>query len=51
MSGGCQGCGQAAATLKLGVERILKGHFPQIEQILDITDHAGGTNPYYAGAR
>lgn len=51
MGGGCQGCGMAAATLKQGVERILKGHFPEIQEILDVTDHAAGRNPYYAGAR
>lgn len=50
MGGGCQGCGMAAATLRQGVERILREHFPQIEEILDVTDHAGGRNPYYAPA-
>jgi Fe/S biogenesis protein NfuA len=48
MGGGCQGCGQAAATLKQGVERILRDQVPEIEEILDVTDHAGGRNPYYA---
>jgi Fe/S biogenesis protein NfuA len=48
MGGGCQGCGMANVTLKQGVERILKGHIPEIEEILDVTDHAGGRNPYYA---
>jgi Fe/S biogenesis protein NfuA len=48
MGGGCQGCGMANVTLKQGVERILQGHLPHIEEILDVTDHAGGRNPYYA---
>jgi Fe/S biogenesis protein NfuA len=48
MGGGCQGCGMANVTLKQGVERILQDRFPQIEEILDVTDHAGGRNPYYA---
>jgi Fe/S biogenesis protein NfuA len=48
MGGGCQGCGMANVTLKQGVERILRGHFPEIDEILDVTDHAGGHNPYYA---
>ena len=48
MGGGCQGCGQAAATLKQGVERILRDQVPEILEILDVTDHAGGRNPYYA---
>lgn len=48
MSGGCQGCGMASVTLKAGVERILRDHFPDIREVLDVTDHAGGNNPYYA---
>ena len=50
MGGGCQGCGMANVTLKQGVERILKSHLPDIEEILDVTDHAGGRNPYYAAS-
>jgi len=48
MGGGCQGCGMANVTLKQGVERILRDRFADIEEILDITDHASGRNPYYA---
>lgn len=48
MTGGCQGCGMAAVTLKQGVEKTLREHYPQIEQILDNTDHASGLNPYYS---
>jgi len=47
MGGGCQGCGAAAFTLQMSVERILRGHLPQIRKIIDTTDHAAGTNPYY----
>jgi Fe/S biogenesis protein NfuA len=49
MGGGCQGCGQAKVTLKSGVERMLFERFPDITEVLDVTDHASGTNPYYAG--
>jgi Fe/S biogenesis protein NfuA len=38
----------ANATLKQGVERLIRDTIPEIEQVLDTTDHAGGTNPYYA---
>ena len=48
MFGGCQGCGMANATLTLGVEKTLKEALPQIRQVVDITHHAAGTNPYYA---
>ncbi len=45
--GGCQGCGMVDVTLKQGVEVLLKEAVPEIEQILDVTDHADGENPYY----
>jgi Fe/S biogenesis protein NfuA len=48
MGGGCQGCGMANVTLKAGVERLLKDQLPEVEEVLDVTDHAGGRNPYYA---
>jgi Fe/S biogenesis protein NfuA len=47
MTGGCQGCGAADVTLKAGIERLLKEEIPEIQEILDTTDHAAGTNPYY----
>ncbi len=48
--GGCQGCGMVSVTLKYGVERLLRERVPEIGEILDTTDHAAGTNPYYAPA-
>lgn len=47
MSGGCQGCGMARVTLKQGVERMLGEAVPEIREIVDVTDHSAGTNPYY----
>jgi Fe-S cluster biogenesis protein NfuA len=47
LEGGCQGCGMANVTLKQGVETEIRRVVPSIEQVLDATDHAGGTNPYY----
>lgn len=47
MSGGCQGCGMAAATLQQGIRRLLGEAVPEIEDIVDVTDHAAGTDPYY----
>ena len=49
MGGGCQGCAMSAATLKQGVESILRSEIPEINEILDTTDHAAGENPYFAG--
>tara|TARA_Y100000588_G_scaffold127149_1_gene139362 strand:- start:3222 stop:3806 length:585 start_codon:yes stop_codon:yes gene_type:complete len=48
--GGCQGCGMADVTLKQGVEVLIKESCPEIEEILDVTDHADGRNPYFQGA-
>ena len=47
MGGGCQGCGAADITLKSGIERLLREEIPEIEEVLDTTDHASGANPYY----
>ena len=48
MSGGCQGCGSAKATLKLGVEKALRAQIPEITEVIDVTDHSAGSNPYYS---
>ena len=50
LSGGCQGCGSAKATLTQGIEVILREAIPEITDIVDVTDHANGTNPYYEPA-
>ena len=48
LEGGCQGCGMADVTLKQGVEVEIKNAVPSIIAVLDVTDHAGGSNPYYS---
>jgi Fe-S cluster biogenesis protein NfuA len=47
LEGGCQGCGMADVTLKQGVATEIQALVPTISKVLDVTDHAGGTNPYY----
>ena len=47
MGGGCQGCGMANVTLKQGVEVAVREQLPEIEELVDITDHNSGDNPYY----
>jgi Fe/S biogenesis protein NfuA len=37
----------ANVTLKEGIEKSLKEHFPQINAVVDATDHSSGDNPYY----
>ena len=46
MSGRCQGCGMALVTIRDGLERMLKQAVPEIEAIVDTTDHRAGQNPY-----
>jgi len=45
--GGCQGCGMVDVTLKQGVEVMIKDNVPGISEVIDATDHAAGTNPFY----
>ena len=47
MSGGCQGCGSSQVTLRQGFEVMVKRVAPEIEQIVDATDHAAGKQPFY----
>ena len=49
--GGCQGCGMVNVTLKQGVEKVVFDEVPAIKKIMDVTDHASGTNPYYEPAK
>ena len=46
-SGGCQGCSQASVTVKDGILRVLKAEFTEIRDVVDITDHSMGNNPYF----
>jgi len=47
MQGGCQGCGMAAVTLAQGIRRILLEALPEVRDIVDVTNHNAGANPYY----
>jgi len=49
--GGCQGCGMVSVTLNQGVEQAIREAFPEIREIVDVTDHAAGTNPYYQSSK
>lgn len=46
--GGCHGCGMVDLTLKQGVEARIRELIPEVEKIVDTTDHSSGENPYYA---
>jgi Fe/S biogenesis protein NfuA len=51
LGGGCQGCGMAAVTLSQGIEVAITEAVPEIEAIVDVTDHASGSNPYFEPAK
>ncbi len=51
LGGGCQGCGMAAVTLSQGIEVAILEMVPEITKVIDVTDHAGGENPYYEAAK
>ena len=44
--GGCQGCSVSNVTLKDGIEASIKKAIPDIREVIDVTDHAAGLNPY-----
>ncbi len=45
--GGCHGCGMVDVTLKQGVEQRIRELIPEIEEVIDSTDHSTGENPFY----
>jgi Fe/S biogenesis protein NfuA len=51
LSGGCQGCAVATVTLSQGIERTIRQAVPEVESVVDVTDHQSGTNPYYRSAK
>jgi len=51
LAGGCQGCGMAAVTLSQGIEVAILDTVPEITEVVDVTDHASGANPYYEAAK
>lgn len=51
LSGGCQGCGLAKVTLSQGIEVAITDAIPEVTSVVDVTDHASGSNPYYEPAK
>ncbi|MFA9406113.1 MAG: iron-sulfur cluster assembly accessory protein [Anaerolineales bacterium] len=45
--GGCQGCGLVDVTLKQGVEVMIRESVSEVQNIVDLTDHASGDQPFY----
>jgi Fe/S biogenesis protein NfuA len=51
LSGGCQGCGLAAVTLGQGITVAIRQAVPEIVDVVDVTSHQEGRNPYFEPAK
>ncbi|WP_334142398.1 NifU family protein [Rhabdothermincola sp.] len=47
MGGGCQGCALSAATLREGIQVAIREAIPEVTEVIDVTDHESGENPFY----
>jgi Fe/S biogenesis protein NfuA len=41
----------AAVTLSQGIEVAILDMVPEITEVVDVTDHSSGDNPYYEAAK
>ncbi len=51
LSGGCQGCGLASVTLSQGISVAIKDAVAEIIDVVDVTAHGEGSNPYFEAAK
>lgn len=47
MGGGCQGCSMSRATLTHGIKAAILEAMPEVNDVIDATDHSAGANPFY----
>lgn len=47
MGGGCHGCSMSRMTMLQGVQTMIKEQVPEIEKVVDVTDHTQGEDPYF----
>jgi Fe/S biogenesis protein NfuA len=47
MGGGCQGCSMSRMTLTQGIAQAIKDAIPEVNEVIDVTDHSAGDNPFY----
>ncbi len=48
MGGGCQGCAMSYQTMKEGIEGAIRQLIPTITEVVDVTNHSAGDNPFYS---
>jgi Fe/S biogenesis protein NfuA len=51
LGGGCQGCAQVDVTLGQGIRVAILAAVPEVHAVVDTTDHAAGTNPYFEASK
>ena len=51
LHGGCQGCSLAEVTVRQGIEPLLRARLPSMTGLLDVTDHAAGTEPFFSAEK
>lgn len=47
LKGACSGCSMSSATLKTGVETMVKHYFPEVKLVEGIDDPDSEIDPYY----
>lgn len=48
LTGGCQGCSMAGATMRDSIDTSLRNAIPEVREVRDVTRHAKGTRPFYS---
>jgi Fe/S biogenesis protein NfuA len=48
MGGGCHGCSASAMTLSEGIRTTIMTAIPEVNDVIDTTDHSVGENPFYS---
>ncbi len=51
LGGGCQGCQMAKVTMSQGIQAAITEAIPEISSVVDVTDHANGTAPFFEPAK
>jgi Fe/S biogenesis protein NfuA len=46
LTGGCQGCSMADATMKNSIEKSIRESVPEVKELRDVTEHVKGMNPF-----
>ena len=51
LEGGCQGCNLAIVTVRQGIEPLLRARLGRPAAVIDATDHAAGTSPFFTPSK